>query len=215
MRTRGIPALMAAALLAACAPAANGNGGMERDTTNLPPPPPLSRDVLPRGTELEVLLNDTLDANETRVGHRFSARVSVPITTDRGLEVVPAGAVVTGLVTGVDDSDHAGDPAYLRLNFIRLTLGEANHPFAAEIIATDLAARTGVTVEDAEKSAAAGAVAGAVVGAIIGGDLRTALEGASLGAGAGSVIALGTSNQVLPAGTMLRLRTTANISLEH
>ena len=210
------PALtvLAAALLGACA-SAPANGGADADPANLPPPPPLSRDVLPRGTEIEVLLNDTLDAEDARVGDRFSASVRTPLSTAAGVEVLPAGSVVTGLVTGVDDSDHAGDPAYLRINFIRLTVGEANHPFAAEIIDTDLAARAGVQVEDAEDSEAVGAVAGAVIGAVIGGDLLTALEGASLGAGAGSVIALGTTSTVLPAGTLLRIRTTANISLEH
>ena len=215
MRGHSILVGITAALLGACA-SAPASDGTNADSTaaRQPAPPPLSRDMLPRGTEIEVVLNDTLDAEDARVGDRFSATVRTPIKTVSGFDVVPAGAVVTGLVTGVDDSDHAGDPAYLRLNFIRLTLGEANHPFAAEIAATDLGSRSGASVEDAKDSAAVGAVAGAVVGAIIGGDLLAALEGASLGAGAGSVIALGTASERLPAGTVLLLRTTANISLE-
>jgi hypothetical protein len=49
-----------------------------------------------------------------------------------------------------------------------------------------------------------------VLGAIVGGDVQGALTGAALGAGAGTVISLGTSNQqaVLEAGSVLTLRLT-------
>lgn len=205
--------LVLAGALAGCGAAAAGT-----ETANEPvpsqPAPPATMDLLPKGTEIEVVLNDTLSTESANVGDRFSVTVRSAIKTQSGQPVVPEGSVIVGLVTGVDDSDHANDPAYLRLNFVRLTLGEANHPFAAEILSTNLGAQAGVQVKDAESSATVGAVAGAVVGAVISGDVKTALEQAKLGAGAGSVISLGT-RELLPAGTVLRIRTTANISLEH
>lgn len=215
MRTRAWVAAAAMITLAACGSASAGNTAPAEPEPVQPAPPPTSTKELPRGTDIAVVLNDSLHADRARVGDRFSATVRTPLLTVNGQTVIPEGATITGLVTGVDDSDHDDDPAYLRLNFIRLTIGDANHPFAAEILETDLGAQAGVSVKDAEKSSATAAIAGAVIGAVIGGDLRAALEGASLGAGAGSIIALGTENELLPAGTVLLLRTTAGISLEH
>lgn len=205
-------ALAAAALLGGCAAAATENGENTQPAPDQPPPP-ATETLLPRGTQIVVVLGDTLDAERTSVGDRFTATVHTPITTATGREVIPAGTVLTGLVTGVDDSDHDRDTAYVRLNFVRMTLGEANHPFAAEIVSTS-AAPAGTNVPDAEKSSAVGAVTGAVIGAVIGGDLRSAIEGAGMGGGAGTIISLGTERTVLPAGTVMVIRTTANISLE-
>jgi hypothetical protein len=176
-----------------------------------PAPPPATADLLPRGSEIVVALNDSLSSERTSVGDRFSVSVVDSIATRTGQVVIPRGAVITGLITGIDDSDHAGDEAYIRLNFVRITLGKANHPFAADIVGTDLAVSHGHDLE----GAAAGAAAG-VLGAVISGDLRSAAEAAGLGAGAGTIISLGSSGkeEVLPAGTTFRIRTTASLQLE-
>lgn len=171
---------------------------------------PLDASQLPKGTLLETRLQDTLRAATARVGDRFAVSVTTELIAQNGQVVIPAGTVITGLVTGRDDTDHDGDPAYLRLNFVRLTLEEANHPFAAEIVNTNLQVQPPAGLEEAAKDAAAGAL-----GAIISGDVRAALEAAELGAGAGTVIGLGTDadRALLPAGTILRLRTSAAIEL--
>lgn len=207
--TRTAPILLLAATLAACSSATTGKGeGQERPE---PAPPPATTTMLPRDTEMRVQLNDSLSTEHSRIGDRFSVTVLDPILTAEGRTVVPAGATVTGLVTGVDDSDHVGDEAYLRLNFIRLTIEKLNEPFAAEIVSSSLQ----VSNPTNSTSTAIGAAAG-VVGAILSGDLKKAAEAGQLGAGAGSVISLGSSGRegILPKGTEFHIRTTANISLE-
>lgn len=205
---RGIvPVLLLAAGLAACSSATTENGGNRPQ----PAPPPATTTMLPRDTDLRVQLNDSLSTEHSHVGDRFSVTVLDAILTSDGKVVVPAGATITGLITGVDDSDHVGDEAYLRLNFIRLTIDRLNEPFAADIVSSNLR----VSNPTSSTSSAIGAAAG-VVGAILSGDLKKAAEAGKLGAGAGSVISLGSSGReaILPKGTEFRLRTTANISLE-
>jgi len=173
-------------------------------------PPPTST-MLPRGTELRVVLNDTLSSEKTSVGDRFTVTAVDSLLTVSRQVVVPAGATITGLVTGVDDSDHAGDEAYIRLNFVRLSMGKANHPFAAEVVGTQLKVNeAGGELKDVAIDAAAG-----VLGAVLSGDLKTAAESAGLGVGAGTVISLGNTGAeaILPAGTAFRIRTTVAISL--
>lgn len=213
--TRTLTLALAAVLaLGACASAGGGEGAAGAPAP-LPPPdsvPPPTTTYLPRGTELRVRLDDTLSSERTRVGERFTVTVLDSLLTLQKQVVIPAGATITGLVTGIDDSDHAGDEAYIRLNFVRLTLGKANHPFAAEIVGTQMTVREGdEDLADVAVDAAAGAL-----GAVLAGDLRTAAEAAGLGAGAGTIISLGSTGQeaILPAGTVFRIRTSAAISLE-
>jgi hypothetical protein len=70
-------------------------------------------------------------------------------------------------------------------------------------------------VGDTIEKVGAGAAAGAVVGAIIGGSLKDILVGGALGAGAGTIISLGTGDQQnsLPAGSELDLRVTQRVAM--
>ncbi|HSJ15108.1 MAG TPA: hypothetical protein VK939_11875 [Longimicrobiales bacterium] len=204
--------LIVAVLLASCASA-----GERRETTSPDPgtPPPLYDPyVLPAGVLLDVQLADTIRAETARVGDRFAVTLTGDLTTVDNRVALPAGTVITGLITGVDDTDHPGDPAYVRLNFVRITVEKSNHPFAAEIVSTNVRTEAPADLEDAAEAAGIGALAG-VVGAIISGDARTALESAALGAGAGTVISLGTDAEraFLPAGMPLTLRATSQVDL--
>ena len=176
-----------------------------------PAPPPPTADEVPAGTLFEAELNQTIGTRHNRVGDRFTATVRRPLIALNGQTVIPAGAVITGVITGLDDSDHIGDQAAIRIDFERISFGGRSYPFSAEVVEADVETEG----RDVTTGAAVGAAAGAVLGAIIGGDLEDILVGGALGAGAGTIISLGVGNveAALPSGTDLPLRTTRNISL--
>lgn len=176
---------------------------------------PANASELPAGTDLQVELDATLSTEESRVGDRFTVTVTEPLMATNGETVIPEGSVITGLVTGLDDSDHAGDQAAIRLNFLRISVNGVSHPFSADVLETDVRMEADRDERDVERAATVGAVAGAVLGAVIGGDLRDALVGAALGAGAGTIISLGTGDveAVLPEGTRMTVRTRERMQL--
>jgi hypothetical protein len=188
------------------------------DTTSpamAPAPPPATAAMLPAGTVLHTRLTQPLGTGHSQVGDVFTATVDQPIVAQNGATVIPQGAVLHGRVTGVAHSRSPGDPAAIRLDFDRITFSGHSHPMTAAIIDAD------VHLEDSERPsrplehAAAGAAAGAVVGAIIRGDLASILTGAALGAGAGTIISLGTGRMdaTLPAGTRMNVQSTQTIHL--
>jgi len=178
------------------------------------PAPLRSANLVPSGTVMNVRLNETLHARRSEVGERFSATVITPLVTTDGRTVVPAGSVVSGVVTGVDPSTRRGDIAAIRVNFDRIRIGDRTYPFSADVIDTE--PRLSRDESRILERAGIGAAAGAVLGAIItGGELEGILVGGALGAGVGSIISLGLGDiePELDEGSVLTLRTTRNVQL--
>lgn len=174
---------------------------------------PVSASTLPAGVTIETQLDNAIGATQNQVGDRFTARVVSPVVAENGETVVPAGAAVAGVVTGVSRSNDPTRPSVIRLDFDRLQMNGRSYPFRATVERTAIPGRNN---RNLGRDAATGAVAGAVLGAVLGGaELSSILVGGALGAAAGSAISLGTaSNQArLPAGTRLTLRTTERVAL--
>ena len=175
---------------------------------------PVNAQTLPSGVDLELTLDQTIGTKNSRVGQQFTATVRNTVYAQNGRVVVPAGAKVHGRVTGLDDSDHPGEAAAIRLDFERLTFRNRSYPFEARITATNLETSRdrNVSVRDVGIGAAAGAVLGAIVGE---GDIGKILGGAAIGAAAGTVIALGVGDTeaTLPAGSRMNVRTTQSVAL--
>jgi hypothetical protein len=175
---------------------------------------PVNARTLPSGVDLELTLDQAIGTKNSRVGQEFSATVRNTVHAQNGRVVVPAGAKVYGRVTGLDDSDHPGEAAAIRLDFDRLEFNGRSYPFEARITATNLETSRDRNVSG--RDVAVGAAAGAVLGAIVGeGDLRKILGGAAIGAAAGTVIALGVGDTeaTLPAGARMNVRTTQSVAL--
>jgi hypothetical protein len=178
---------------------------------------PMDARSLPSGTTLDVRLDQEIGTKSSKVGDTFSATVINPIVAQNGATAVPAGSKVYGKVTGLDNSDRAGDQAAIRIDFERIVVGGTSHPLYAKVVATNLDTRGGDTRDETIRKAGVGAAAGAVLGAIVsGGDLDKILLGGALGAAAGTVISLGMGDVegVLPAGTTLQLQTTRVVGLQ-
>jgi hypothetical protein len=172
--------------------------------------------VLPSGSTMTVRLNQQLSTEGNKVGDSFTATVVNRVMATNGEVVIPAGSVVTGRITALDDSDNPTDRALIQLRFDRLSVNGRSYDFGAYI--TNVA-----TVEQKSKStgkvierAAQGAAAGAVLGAIISGaDLDAILKGGAIGATAGTVVSLGLGDveHVIPAGTHMTLQSTQTVAL--
>jgi hypothetical protein len=138
------------------------------------------------------------------------------VVAQNGATVVPSGARIHGRVTGLDNSDHAGEPAAIKVEFDRISMRGTSYPFNAKVTATNLQTRVGDTRSETLRKAGVGAAAGAVLGAVLsGGDLEKILLGGALGAAAGTVISLGGGDveAVLPAGTRMTLQATQTVAL--
>lgn len=182
-------------------------------TQPAPPTTPATAEALPPGVTMTVKMNQTVGTATSKVGDRFTASVTTPVIAENGATAVPAGATVSGTVTGLDDSDHPGDEALIRLDFDQLTIDGTSHPFAADIVSANM--QVGDRTVEARHGAITGAAAGAVAAAILSGvDLTKILEGGALGAGAGAVIgAIGETNASIPAGNTMTLQTTQTVPL--
>jgi hypothetical protein len=209
---------MRAAILAsaglAFAVAACGTAQLESGNEMPMPPAGAAADIVPVGTEFTVELDATLNAENSDVGDRFTATVKDDIN-DGATVIVPEGSKVTGRITGVDEADGVTDQAAVRVVFESINVNGVEHALAADITDVDVSLTDRRNVGDTIEKVGAGAAAGAVVGAIIGGSLKDILVGGALGAGAGTIISLGTGDQQnsLPAGSELDLRVTQRVAM--
>lgn len=178
------------------------------------PTTPVNASTLPTGSTVTVTLDQQIGTKNSKVGDTFSATVVDPIVASNGQTVVPAGSKVYGKVTGLQDSNNAGQKAAIRLDFERINVNGIERPFEAKITATNLQTTGADTRNETLKKAGIGAAAGAVLGAVIGGgDVSKILGGAAIGAAAGTVISLGAGevDAVLPAGSKMTLQTTQQV----
>lgn len=167
-------------------------------------PPPVSQAMLPANTHIAVALNETLSPGTSRIGDTFTVTVVEPIIAQNGATVIPEGTVVTGMVTGAAAADDTGNPAAIRLNFLRMDLTGVNQPLTAVVIRTELH----------EPDEEAGAEGPPPRGAIVTGDLRASMIAGTFGWGAGTIVSLGTGEDPsLPEGTRLTIRTLDRLDL--
>lgn len=175
--------------------------------------------LVPNGTRLVATLNDALSAENAREGDRFTLTIESPSQYE--------GAVIRGLVTGVNVSGRFSGGSNLALDFqtIRLSNGRSSDfagvienvrtPNGDRITVNDEGAvEQDSRTEDAAQRSAIGAAIGAVIGAITGGGKGAAI-GAVIGAGggAGTVILQGRDRLDLPRGTELTIRSGTQGSL--
>jgi hypothetical protein len=145
--------------------------------------------TLPTGTALALRLGTAVASDTSRVEDGITAELTSAVVVD-GRTVLPAGATVAGIVSGVEDSGRVKGRASLELNFTSLSTGGTRYTLSAMPVSRRAAATKG---EDATK-VGIGAGAGAVIGGILGGK-KGAAQGAVVGGGAGTGVVLATRGQ--------------------
>jgi hypothetical protein len=155
--------------------------------------------TLPAGTELDVRLSQRLSSDTAQIEDRFEATTLVDVRQN-GRVIVPAGSVVRGVVTDVDDAGRLERKGRLTLSFDQLRINNRVYPIRGTVTQ---ALEAGGYKEDAEKIGA-GAAVGAILGGILGG-VKGAITGILIGGG-GVVAATEGEDVTLPEGTVLRMR---------
>ena len=138
---------------------------------------PASPGTVPAGTEIDVRLQTVLSSDTSQVEDRFEATTIVDLRED-GRVIIPAGSVVRGVVTAVDDAGRVNRKGRLALSFDQITVGGRNYPIRGTLTE---ALEAGGYREDAGKIGT-GAAVGGIIGGILGG-LKGALAGILIGGG--------------------------------
>lgn len=175
-----------------------------------------SNAALPSGANMTVRLNQTLSTESSKVGDTFTASVVNNVMASNGDVVVPAGAVVTGRVTDVDQSSDVTDQALMQLQFNSLRFNGRTYGFGANVINVATIEQRDPDTGAILRSAGTGAAVGGVLGAILGGaDLDAIIKGGVVGAAVGTVIALGRNDveHRIPAGTQMTIQATRTVAL--
>ena len=204
--------LLGAVGTVACGATANTGGGgtvqttptaRAPQTTEVPAGPTevntSDRGVVPAGQELDVRLQNTISSENATVEQRFQATTVVDLMQN-GRVLVPAGAVVHGVVSDVKPAGRIDRTGSLTLSFDRMTVNGRDYPIRG--MATQIFESGGIREEVG--TAGAGAGVGGIVGGILGG-VKGAILGAVIGAG-GAIAATDGKDVTLPAGSIIRIR---------
>jgi hypothetical protein len=156
---------------------------------------PSYREVtIPAGTTLPLALTNSVASDSSAVEDAVTAELTSPIRID-GRDVLPAGTLLSGVVTDVDDSDRVKGRAMIAFRFTSLRTGNTKYDIEAASLSRLAPATKG---EDATKIGI-GAGAGAVIGGILGGKSGAA-TGAAVGGGAGTGVVLATKGKEVRLG---------------
>jgi hypothetical protein len=161
---------------------------------------------VPVGTELDVRLQQSLSSATAVVEDRFEATTMVDLQYgDRVM--IPAGAVMRGVVSSVTKTTRTERKGSLTLAFDQVTINGRAHPIRATV--TQAIESEGVRGEAGKIGVGAGV--GAIIGGILGG-AKGAIAGILIGGG-GTVAATEGKDVELPAGTVLRVRLDSGLNL--
>jgi hypothetical protein len=172
------------ATAATAAPSKNANEtplAASRDKDVAPAPKKPEPIVIASGTELNIILSDSLSSGKAKEGDTFTASLAAPVYVN-GVEVLKRGAKVEGKVVSAEGSGRVSGKAHMAI-----TLTGIDHGGKIVAISTqDLAAEAESTTGRDAKVIGGGAGVGAIIGAIAGGK-----KGAAIGAGVGGAAGTG------------------------
>jgi hypothetical protein len=199
--TATTPAPAATSPAASASPAASSVAAAP-PTVSAPaaPPAPVYREfTVPSGTAVAIELRTAVASDTSTVEQTVRGTLRRAVVVD-GVEVLPAGAPVSGSVTAVERAGRVKGRARLAMRFTSVTIDDDAVRMSTASIARQAAATKG---EDAAKIGI-GAGAGAVIGAIAGGK-KGAVVGGTVGGAAGTGVVLATRGDEveLPVGTAL------------
>jgi hypothetical protein len=161
---------------------------------------------IPAGTELDVRLSNVLSSGTAKVEDRFEATTLVDLVID-GRTLVPAGAVVRGVVSAVEPATRTNRTAKMTVSFDQITFGGRTYPMRGTV--TEALEGEGIKGEVGRVGAGAGV--GAIIGGILGG-FKGAMAGILIGGG-GTIAATEGKELELPQGSVLRVRVDSPVPL--
>jgi hypothetical protein len=166
--------------------------------------------TLPAGTTLPVTLDTSVGSDISRVEQPVQGHLRRAIVRN-GVEVVPAGAAVSGYVTSARRPGRVKGRGYIAMRFTQIAVP---HEGNARITTATVSRTAPATKGKDAIEILAPAAGGAVVGRLVGGK-KGAREGALIGGGAGTAYVLSTRGKEvrLGKGAPLSVRLTSPVTL--
>ena len=195
-------------LTVACAPPSDQSAPAGDAPAKEPVITTMPMDV-PSGTELVLTLETAVSSETAKSDQPVRAKIAKPVVV-AGMEVIPAGATVTGAVVSAERAGRVKGRASVALRFNEVIVMNTPYRITTERIAREAEATKG---EDAAKIGIATGV-GTAIGAIAGGKKGAAIgAGVGGGAGTGAVLATRGKEVTIPAGATLRTTITETVRI--
>lgn len=141
---------------------------------------------VPANTLIRLRIVDSLTSKHAKVGDQFKSTVVDPVYAN-GLQVIPAGSIVTGQITHVQRASRKSNAGSLNVIFTAVQLpNEKSYPLNGSLATSDSTDKEGEVKGRSSKKRNASFIAG---GAVVGGVVNGA-AGAGVGAGTGVAGAL-------------------------
>jgi hypothetical protein len=198
---------------ASASPAANEAARADAATPLATEARPAREITLAAGTSLSIVLDRTVGSDISRIEERVSAHTTQPIAV-RGERVLPAGAVVSGVVIEAARSGKVKGRARLAVQFDSLAIDSSPDHERYRIHTGAIRRVAEATKRKDALEIGAPAAGGALIGAIVGGG-KGALIGTAVGGGAGTAVVLSTRGKEvrLSKGAALTLRLTEPVTI--
>ena len=149
--------------------------------------------TIPAGATLSLASGEKICTNTSRVGQRFAATVTTPISGSNGA-MIPAGATANVEVTELKRSENANDDVRMGFRVVSVTYGGHTYPVSATTTDAQVnKVRNQPKSKDVQK-VVGGAAIGAIAGQILGKSTKATVIGAAVGGAAGAGAAAATSN---------------------
>jgi hypothetical protein len=163
---------------------------------------------VPAGTAIALTLDAELTSETAQVGSTWAGTVKEPVIIGTSAPI-PAGSVVTGVVTGVQPAAGKSARAFLVLQVQSVEVLGKTHALSATTDTLFAASATGRNVG----AIAGGTAAGALLGKVIGGSNKGAVIGGVIGGAAatGAVLKSKGYQSVLKAGQEITFHTTDQV----
>jgi hypothetical protein len=126
--------------------------------------------VVPVDTSVRLRMNERLSSKNAKVGNQFTSTVVTPVYA-KGVEVIPAGSIVTGHVTHVDSASRKSQAGSLDVTFTSIKIPNGvNYPISGSLVGADgKDNEAGVQGKSSKKRNAKFIGRGMVVGGLING----------------------------------------------
>jgi len=163
---------------------------------------------LPVGTGFDVAVSDSISSRTSHVGDIVSATVTEPVRNAAGRIVIPAGAVVQGVITDIKPASNTRATGTIAISFS--TMNVRGREYAVSLAVDSMGTthvKRGIEGADAAR-VGAGAAAGAIAGRLLGKNKKGTIIGGVAGAAAGAAVSARVKDMdiVLPAGARVIVR---------
>ena len=178
------------------------------------PTPAPSTGTIASGTQLALTSGSKVCTNTNKVGDRFNATLSTPVSGSNGV-TLPAGSTVSIELTELKRSVDSKDNIVMGFRVVSITANGRTYTPDAEVVSASIDRVRSQNRGDDAKKVATGAAAGAIVGQVLGRNTKGTLIGAAVGAAAGAAAASSTSDYegCVNAGASIAVRLTGPLTI--